>query len=175
MLAKVAWSKDEVHTLQPILREHRAQARGNRSFWNVSQRVCVTTHPFAPLTILCRSFLHCSQKYSSGLVASSMMPTQPPCCQTLQESHWMKRLPASSERMSESVEETLWPASSLTPDLTLLRCLPSRKVRGKPGYSCCPQIHRVISSSPSSSSSSSSGALTTSSLSSSRPRLRWRV
>lgn len=44
-------------------------------------------HPTAVLVIVCRSLRHCSQKYSSGLAASSMIPTQPPCCQTLQTSH----------------------------------------------------------------------------------------
>src|SRR5438045_885105 len=76
------------------------------------------TYPFIPETILCRSFLHSSQKYSSGLMASSKIPTQPPCCHTLQESHWMKRLPASSDRISEAAAE--WPNSSWMPDFVVV-------------------------------------------------------
>lgn len=30
-----------------------------------------------------------------------MIPTQPPCCQTLQLSHWMNMLPTSSDSNSE--------------------------------------------------------------------------
>lgn len=48
---------------------------------------CTEPYPVPVIVIVCNSFRHCSQKYSSGLVASSMMPTQPPCCHTLQTSH----------------------------------------------------------------------------------------
>ena len=53
------------------------------------------------------------------------MPTQPPCCQTWQLSHWMNMPPVSG---------SLMPSAG-----------------GGPGYSFLPQIHRVTSSSPSSS------------------------
>ena len=62
-------------------------------------------YPFALVRSLWKSGLQSSQKYSSGLAASSMMPTQPPCCQTLQMSHWMNRPPASSVGTSESANE----------------------------------------------------------------------
>jgi len=102
-----------------------------------------------------------------------MIPTQPPCCHTLHLSHWMKRPPASSDSISNGTEEGFGPISSLTPGLA-----PGRPGDGTggPGYSCCPQRHRVISSSsPSSSSSSTWRVFGISSSSSSRPRFRWRV
>lgn len=53
------------------------------------------THPLLAVNILWRSRRHPSQKYSSGLDSSVMMPTQAPCCQTLQTSHCTKK-PADS-------------------------------------------------------------------------------
>lgn len=99
------------------------------------------THPMAVVVILCKSLRHCSQKYSSGLVASSMIPTQPPCCQTLHMSHCINHPVASSAKDagSESSFETVLAGSG----------------SGNPGYSWFPQMHLVTSSSTSSSFSSS--------------------
>lgn len=58
----------------------------------------VRTHPLAVVVILCKSLRHCSQKYSSGLVASSIIPTQPPCCQTLHVSHCINHPVVSSAK-----------------------------------------------------------------------------
>lgn len=101
----------------------------------------VYTHPLAVVVILCMSLRHCSQKYSSGLVASSMIPTQPPCCQTLHISHCINHPVASSAKDagSESSFETVLAGSR----------------SGNPGYSWFPQMHLVTSSSTSSSFSSS--------------------
>lgn len=137
--------------------------------WNAKR-----TYPFIPRIILCRAGLHCSQKYSSGLIASSIKPTQPPCCQTWHLSHWMKKLPASSGGASVT-SSVVAPFSSLIPALGIL-WLGSREIAGGPGYSEKPQTHLVTSSaSTSSSSSSSTGALLVSSLSTSTPRLLLRV
>ena len=99
------------------------------------------TDPLAVAVILCKSLRHCSQKYSSGLVASSMMPTQPPCCHTLHISHWMNHPVVSSakDEGSDSSFETFLVGSG----------------SGNPGYSWFPQMHLVTSSSTSSSFSSS--------------------
>lgn len=101
----------------------------------------VHTHPLAVVVILCKPLRHCSQKYSSGLVASSMMPTQPPCCQTLHISHCINHPVVSSAK-----------AAGSDPSLeTILTWSGS----GNPGYSWFPQMHLVTSSSNSSSFSSS--------------------
>ena len=97
---------------------------------------------------LCRSLRHCSQKYSSGLIATSIIPTQPPCCQTLHTSHWINRPPVSSCRAPDSPEPLILWLPLVGPGST-----------GIPGYSRLPHMHRVTSSSPSSSSSSSSGSI----------------
>ena len=55
------------------------------------------TYPVGVVMILCRSLRHCSQKYSSGLAESSKIPTQPPCCQTLQLSHCINHPVLSSD------------------------------------------------------------------------------
>lgn len=94
------------------------------------------THPFDAFVILWNSGLHCSQKYSSGNMDSSSNPIQPPCCQTLQLSHWTKKLPVSSVMVSAS------------------GCCCLRASEG-PGYSACPQMQRVTSSSAGSMSFSS--------------------
>lgn len=125
------------------------------------------TYPLGSPRILCKSFRHSSQKYSSGLVSSSMMPTQPPCCHTLQVSHWMNMPPTSSGSASDDSGGG-WADSALM----ALRPRASRREGGKPGNSCCPHRHRVISSSSSSSASSSSSSRGGSSSSS---RARWRV
>lgn len=106
---------------------------------------------------------HSSQKYSSGLAASSMMPTHPPCCQTLQISHWMNRPPASSPWLSESGTTDNWPSLDLPAS------------DGGPGYSCCPHTQRVTSSSSAMSSSSPSSSLAKSLASLSFSRVRRRV
>ena len=69
------------------------------------------------------------------------MPTQPPCCQTLQPSHCMNHPVVSSAKAAGSASplEIPLPASLM--------------VTGSPGYSEFPQMHLVTSSSPSSSSS----------------------
>jgi len=122
------------------------------------------TYPRGLVMSLCRSFLHSSQKYSSGLAASSIMPTHPPCCQTLQISHWINKPPASSACMSDSAnEEDNWPSLDLPAS------------EGGPGYSCCPQTHLVISSSSPISSSSSSSSFVESSSSLSFSRVLRRV
>ena len=79
----------------------------------------------------------------------------PPCCQTPQLSHWTKKLPVSSVRFSA------------------FGCCCRRASEG-PGYSACPQIQRVTSSSVASISFSSSlaGSWATDSLSSPLRRLR---
>ena len=108
-----------------------AKSTGNR----------VNTHPLAVVVILCKSLRHCSQKYSSGLVASSMIPTQPPCCQTLHSSHCINHPVVSSAKDAgaDSSFETVLTGSG----------------SGNPGYSWFPQMHLVTSSSTSSSFSSS--------------------
>lgn len=67
------------------------------------------THPVAVEVSLCKSSRHSSQKYSSGLMASSMIPTQPPCCHTLQISHCMNKPPASSGRGADMIEGSKGP------------------------------------------------------------------
>ena len=101
----------------------------------------VHTHPLAVVVILCKSLRHCSQKYSSGLVASSIIPTQPPCCQTLHISHCINHPVVSSAKDagSDSSFETVLAVST----------------SGNPGYSWFPHMHLVTSSSTSSSFSSS--------------------
>ena len=101
----------------------------------------VHTHPLEVVVILCRSLRHCSQKYSSGLVASSVIPTQPPCCHTLQISHCINHPVVSSAKDAGS-------------DSSLERVL-AGSGSGNPGYSWFPQMHLVTSSSTSSSLSSS--------------------
>ena len=104
-------------------------------------RYRMDTYPLAAMVILCKSLRHRSQKYSSGLVTSSMMPTQPPCCQTLHISHCMNHPVVSSTKDAGS-------------DPSLERLL-AGSASGKPGYSWFPQMHLVTSSSISSSFSSS--------------------
>ncbi len=133
------------------------------------------TRPFTPTFITCKSGLHCSQKYSSGLMASSMMPTQPPCCHTLQVSHWMNSPPASSSGGSEATVDIRESLTSLIAVFELRRVKVSGGGAGMPGYSWSPQIQRVTSSSSASSSSPPVWIVAMTSLSSSTPRFRWRV
>lgn len=101
----------------------------------------VHTHPLAVVVILCKSLRHCSQKYSSGLVASSMIPTQPPCCQTLHISHCINHPVVSSAKDAGSDSS--------------FKIVLAGSGSGNPGYSWFPQMHLVTSSSTSTSLSSS--------------------
>lgn len=72
-----------------------------------------------------------------------MIPTQPPCCQTLQPSHCMNHPVASSVKAAGSGSPLELPLVESPMDT------------GNPGYSWFPQMHLVTSSSPSSSIPSS--------------------
>ena len=117
-----------------------------RIFQRKPKTLVHATYPLAVAVILCKSLRHRSQKYSSGLMASSIIPTQPPCCHTLQMSHWMKRPPLSSCTVADETASVTSPLDLAFDPLCSLVAL------GIPGYSKLPQIQRVISSSSSSSS-----------------------
>jgi hypothetical protein len=103
-------------------------------------------------------------------VSSLMIPTQPPCCHTLQTSHCRKK-PAKSS-VTSAGESTESSTPSLMPSFV------SSSSCGGPGYSSRPQMQRTASSSSAPSSApfadSTGGCwdLDDFSRSSARPRFR---
>lgn len=148
--------------------EHSAPTRRNSKRLTNERE----THPLLAVQSLCKSWRHCSQKYSSGLDSSVMMPTQPPCCQTLQTSHCTNKPAVSSVTSAEK--------NGSSPNACLNPCLESSSNGGGPWYSSLPQTQRTASSSswasPSPSAMSTASALLPAlSLSSACPRVRRRV
>lgn len=102
-------------------------------------------YPLLAVYILWKSFRHSSQKYSSGLDSSVIIPTQAPCCQTLQMSHCTKNPAASSVTSVANIGSISLPSRK--------PFLESSSKGGGPGYSSYPQMQRTASSSSCTSSS----------------------